>query len=79
MAAKRRTVGGLQTRSGIRRQAQRGVRNPNPTPTEKKLAKGAGFTLKHGVPLATQGPAGYATRKAIDYFVNRRKKQGLKK
>ena len=69
-----------QTRAQVRKQAQRAGKNPNPTPLEKKLAKGAGFVLKHGVPLATHGLGGYAqrkaTEKAIDYFVNNRRKRG---
>ena len=75
-----RRLKGYQTRTQLQSGARKAGRNPNPTPTEKKVAKGAEFVLKHGVPLATLGPAGYgqrkATEKAIDLFVNRRKKRG---
>ena len=75
-----RKLKGYQTRAQLQSAARKAGRNPNPTPIEKKLAKGARFVLKHGVPLATLGPAGYAqrkaTEKAIDLFVNRRKNRG---
>ena len=78
---------GYQTRAQVRKSAQKRGKNPNSTPLEKKVAKGAGFVLKHGVPLAVKGPAGFiagkVTGKLVDkakekYWKNRKRREGLR-